>query len=422
MKTKTLGEKIKQERGKKKLSLRKFAETLGISAAYQVDIEKDRRQPNEELLQKAADLLDIPISEFDEFMPSLPRPVKEWIGKNPLIGKVIELLNRASSPEDTIKQFERSLSKSTVRKYPIAIYESELQSIGLDSASWETETGGDLFGIWGDIPVVYFASKAGPKAQRDHAHFRLDIEYLIHLSIVLEKDWGLRYFGDWHSHHSLGLNSPSNGDKKRIVSVADKNHFDEMAEFIITFDTSGIDMKRKIKINPYLYLDLPSSRLTDAIVIVVKGISPVRSALLAASSLPEQQLDSYGSFPIENLSIPREPIGRVSGADGNSVAQFSERLVNKIATELATISHGNIEIYHKSFGYVLVVPVNDKEYVAFAHDKTWPHYMLQADWINRRNGSITEIDINTDGISLLNLSEIKKMFVDIKNIRAEIEK
>ena len=106
--------------------------------------------------------------------------------------------------------------------------------MALESAAWKTETGGDLFGTWGDIPIIYLASQAGPQAKREATHFRLDVDYLITLSVMLEQDWGLRYFGDWHSHHQLGLHKPSSGDQRRITNLAAKNNFDQMAEFITT--------------------------------------------------------------------------------------------------------------------------------------------------------------------------------------------
>ena len=77
---------------------------------------------------------------------------------------------------------ERAASPDPPHRFPMAIYESELQAIGQESASWDSETGGDLFGIWGEIPVVYLATKSGPNSVRDQAHFRLDVQYLIKLS------------------------------------------------------------------------------------------------------------------------------------------------------------------------------------------------------------------------------------------------
>src|SRR6266705_1526205 len=119
MSAKTLGKRIKLEREKKRISLRKFAEMLGISAAYLVDIEKDRRPPTEELLQKTADLLDIPVATFDEFSPDVPKAVKDWLDKNPLLGKVMSLL-RKGSPDETLAKFEKAIVRPRQRKFTIS--------------------------------------------------------------------------------------------------------------------------------------------------------------------------------------------------------------------------------------------------------------------------------------------------------------
>jgi hypothetical protein len=53
----------------------------------------------------------------------------------------------------------------------VVIWESELRAIAAESAAWTVETGGDLFGRWQGDPAVFLATKAGPNAQRDNAHF-----------------------------------------------------------------------------------------------------------------------------------------------------------------------------------------------------------------------------------------------------------
>src|SRR5205807_2312290 len=85
----------------------------------------------------------------------------------------------------------------------------EIRLIAEESARWEIETGGDLFGLWSASPTLHLATRAGPAAVRDAAHFRLDVEYLRTLSAVLGDEWGLEYFGDWHSHHRLRFTAPS---------------------------------------------------------------------------------------------------------------------------------------------------------------------------------------------------------------------
>lgn len=303
------------------------------------------------------------------------------------------------------------VTKQSARTFPIAIYESELQAIGQDSVSWETETGGDLFGLWADIPIIFLASRAGPKAQRDHAHFGLDIDYLIDLSEVLQRDWGLRYFGDWHSHHRLGLERPSGGDQRRIASVAAKNDFGEMAEFIVTFAGQNRN-KQQIKINPYAYMDLPSLELTDASLVVLREMSPVRSALMANSALPEQELGLYSSFSLDDLTIPAAKTDHHDLAKGISAHLISEKLLERTVAELTTVASGAPEIYRESFGYIIAVPANRHQYVGLAFSDNWPHELLQIDWIDRSSGATEEVMSGPDTVFLKDASDLKMIFLD----------
>jgi transcriptional regulator with XRE-family HTH domain len=418
----TIGSKIKQERENKKITLRKFASQLGISAGYLVDIEKNRRLPSKKILQKAADLLELPTSTFDEFSPEIPKPVKSWIKKHPLIERILRVVGKAPFPEKLIENLERTsgLSKDyKSTRTTIAIYESELQAVGLDSASWDTETGGDLFGIWGDIPVIYLATRSGPNSIRDHAHFRLDVDYLIKLSTELQNHWGLRYFGDWHSHHRLGLEKPSSGDQSRIERLAAKNNFRDMAELIITF-SSAYAKNRNIDVHCYAYQDLPLHNISEAMLIVLKGTSPIREALIASSLLPEQQLSTFSSFSIDRIVIPNEPLGRVPGCEGSPIEQISEKILDRALLELAKVSSDKMELHKTSFGLVIVMPVNKTEHVAFAVDKKWPHKLLQVDWMDRSNGTSEEILLDIGAASLLNVQEFKNIFLTAKKQKQKV--
>jgi hypothetical protein len=132
----------------------------------------------------------------------------------------------------------------------VVIWESELRAIAAETSAWTVETGGDLFGRWLDTPIIFLATKAGPKAQRDNAHFRLDVDYLREISGPLALQWALRYFGDWHSHHRLGLDAPSSGDRRRIRQVAGRNQFRAMLEIIVT--TEGSQSEPVVRIHPWL--------------------------------------------------------------------------------------------------------------------------------------------------------------------------
>lgn len=417
MASRTFGEHLRELREGHGVSLRKFARKLGISAPFLVDLEKDRRKPKPRLLQKIADELDIPISTFEEFSPGLPKAVREWAENEPVLGKALKLLTKLADPNEALSVLERGTSAPTPPRFAMAIYESELQAIGLESSSWDTETGGDLFGTWGEIPIVYLATKSGPNSVRDQAHFRLDVDYLIKLSLQLEQDWGLRYFGDWHSHHRLGLQTPSGGDRARIQRLASKNSFQEMAEFIVTFSPS-YDADKVIHIHPYAYLQLPSERTTDVVPIVLTGTSPVRDALSRGGSLPEQHLAAFSSFPLDRVVVPREPLPRVPGHTGPVSQPISDRVIRRGIAELETIASGRVEMHETPFGYVLVVPVTEADHVAFAIDGSWPHRTLQVDWMDRNAGTTEELPIAIETASMVNIADVVGVFQAAKQSKS----
>jgi len=411
-----IGEKIKTERIKKKISLRELSRKLEISAAYLVDIEKGRRPPNYELLQKISDLLDIPISTLNKYNLEMPRHIRDWIEKHPFFSRLFKFALKQQDPFKTIEELETVLPVAQQVTFA-AIYESELQAMGLESSSWETETGGDLFGVWQDIPIIYLATRAGQKAIRDSTHFRLDVDYLIKISSELSNEWGLRYFGDWHSHHKLGLNSPSAGDRDRIKRLAEKNNFGEMIEFVTTFSNES-RKDRIVQVHPFVYKNFPAANPSGLSLIVLKGLSPVREALMIRKRMPEQRLDSYSIFQIEKIKVPEEQLGRVSGNEGSPQKIISDKVLLNSGIEFRRVSSKDIEIHQTSFGHILAVPVEDEQYVAFAVDSNWPHKVLQVDWIDRKTGKTTELDIKDAGLSLVNLDKVIQCYKSVKESRS----
>jgi len=409
-----IGEKIKKERLKRKISLRGFARKLEISAAYLVDIEKGRRLPNHELLQKIADLLDVSLPTLNRYNLEMPKHVKTWIEKHPLFSKLFSFVLKQTDPVKAIEELEGVPARTIPQSTFLAIYESELQAIALETSSWKVETGGDLFGIWGDIPIIYLATRVGPKAIRSDARFRLDVDYLVKISFDLNNEWGLRYFGDWHSHHKLGLHSPSSGDRNRIKRLAEKNSFSGMAEFITSFATDS-KKDRIVQIHPFSYRDFPEANPVDSLLIVLKGLSPVREVLIRRKLMPAQHLETYSMFQIDKIKIPEEPLGRVIGGEGNQQKLISERLILNAGAEFKHISSKDIEMHKTSFGHVFVVPTTDEQYIAFAVDGQWPHKILQVDRMDRKIGQSVELDVNVESLSLLDLDGIIKCYKIIRD-------
>jgi hypothetical protein len=70
---------------------------------------------------------------------------------------------------------------------------------------------------------------------------------------------------------------------------------------------------------------------------------------------------------------------------------------------------------------VIVAPVDDKQSVAFAIDKAWPHGLLQVDWIDRKSGRTEEIAIAVADVSLLKTEKLKSIYFDAKNSKIAAE-
>jgi transcriptional regulator with XRE-family HTH domain len=61
---KTLGQRIRELREERDLSLRELAKKLGVSAAFLSDVELDRRHPSDRVLVKVAQLLNTSVDEL----------------------------------------------------------------------------------------------------------------------------------------------------------------------------------------------------------------------------------------------------------------------------------------------------------------------------------------------------------------------
>ncbi len=108
------------------------------------------------------------------------------------------------------------------------IYRSEMDYISRCIHDYPNiETGGQLFGFVTEYgaPVVCYAIGPGPRANHQPAQFNQDTEYLQNTYNELNRRYGLRYIGEWHSHHQLGLAKPSGGDTQTVVYGIKRRNF-----------------------------------------------------------------------------------------------------------------------------------------------------------------------------------------------------
>lgn len=153
----------------------------------------------------------------------------------------------------------------------IIIYKSELDYLSkciLESP--RIETGGNLFGLWTPfgIPLIHYVVGPGPKAVHDPTHFRQDFDFLDRNADYLVKEHALHHIGSWHSHHSLGLAEPSDGDTESTLSGMRKCN---LASFILLI---GNYRRGKSAVNAFRYYN--NGDCTKLRWVVLEGDSPYR--------------------------------------------------------------------------------------------------------------------------------------------------
>jgi transcriptional regulator with XRE-family HTH domain len=392
-----LGEIIKQKRLARSWSLKKLGAEIGVTPAYVGDLEANRRLPSADLIQRLSLALDIPKSELAAVDSRLSPDLREWIEERPGLITLLRSLRTSPQADMLIQRIARLLKR---RQPPepargfLVTWESELRAIAAEASAWSIETGGDLFGRWHDVPTILLATKAGPHAQRNNAHFRLDVEYLRQLSETLAADWALRYFGDWHSHHRLGLSAPSGGDQRRIVSIAGRNQFLGMTEMIVTLE--GTSDEPTIRIHPWLYDFSSENRGPFPLrVKVLPGISPIRQALMARRVLPEQEFYSWEKVSWNRIRTGSDTTPGILEPTRDVDNTTRERALAQLAEALQEASRSPVEQHSTGFGCVLVAKLNEPHYLAFALAAPWPMRVLEVHRLNRDTGTTEPIKAPT---------------------------
>lgn len=389
-----LGDLIRKKRLARDWSLRRLGDEIGVTAAYVGDIEANRRSPSPELKLRIASVLNIGAEDLEAADSRLSTDLREWIDERPQLVSALRSLKATPEAEMLIQRLARFLN----RRFPpktargiLVTWESELRAIAAEASAWSIETGGDLFGRWHDIPTLLLATKAGPNAQRNNAHFRLDVDYLRQLSETFATDWALRYFGDWHSHHRLGLSSPSGGDQKRIRSLAARNEFPGMAEIIVTLEDTRNDPT--IRIHPWVYDvsggDFGPQPLT---LKVLPGISPIRQVLLARRALPEQDFLAWEKIPLQRIRIGSDAAAPALEPSVDVDLVTREKTLSQLADALSEVSGSPVERHSTGFGTVLVAKLHRTHYLGFALAAAWPMNVLEVHRLNRADGSAEPVD------------------------------
>ena len=106
----TLGERIRELREAKDLSLREFAKKLGgLSAAFLSDVELGRRHPSDAKLAGMARVLDTTVDELKQYDSRPPvEEMKRLSSKDPAFGFAFrKLVDKDVSPQDLMKFLDK---------------------------------------------------------------------------------------------------------------------------------------------------------------------------------------------------------------------------------------------------------------------------------------------------------------------------
>jgi hypothetical protein len=168
-------------------------------------------------------------------------------------------------------------------EFKTLIYKGELNRI----AGWveeypDMETGGQLFGFWTEsgFPMIQVVLGPGAKSKHTPVSFHQHGEYLKETGEYLNRQYGLQHIGEWHSHHSLSLNTPSDGDSRTMWQALARRNLSRSLLCIANIYPSPITNRKEriIKVNCFLYTQSRPSYQIGAWVVLqgVSGESPLR--------------------------------------------------------------------------------------------------------------------------------------------------
>ncbi len=189
---------------------------------------------------------------------------------------------------------------------PVAfIYRSELDYISRCVLDYPNiETGGQLFGFWTSqgAPVVLYAIGPGRNANHQHAFFNQDIPYLETIGNELVERYALQHIGEWHSHHQLGLASPSGHDAQTMFNGLRNIPQRRLLLCICNYRNGAAT------VNPYTFHEEHMTWYEDARWIVKEMDSPFRkladTALASKLVHPRTQVAVHGDHRIVPQSRP----------------------------------------------------------------------------------------------------------------------
>ena len=191
------------------------------------------------------------------------------------------------------------------------------------------------------------------------------------------------------------------GEIRREIEQGDFQ-FDSALE-----DTRGEPI---IRIHPWIY-DLSGENSAPLLlrVRVLPGLSPIRQALLARRTLPEQDLHVWEKISLQRIRLGSETTPPTVEPTSDVDSATRERALAQLAEALEKESASAVEHHTTGFGCILVAKLAEPYYLAFALGSAWPMPILEVHRMNRADGS-TESIKNLPSLTAPNVPAILEVF------------
>lgn len=93
-----------------RMTLRKFAEKIEVSAAYVSDLEHDRRRPSDDVLHRIAKELrhvGATFEQLDKLNSRLEPDLQQWLSATPAVRQMLREVKRSGrDPREILKELE----------------------------------------------------------------------------------------------------------------------------------------------------------------------------------------------------------------------------------------------------------------------------------------------------------------------------
>lgn len=244
-------------------------------------------------------------------------------------------------------------------RFKTVIHAGELDRI----AAWvaghpDRETGGELFGFWthSGAPVVQLASGPGPNARHEAAAFFQDREYLVAVGEVLRDRHGLQHIGEWHSHHSLGLDRPSAGDRGDEGTVRRALRRYGFPRFVLGIANTPkpkrqgfgkINKTIEVTLNGFVFTD-GEPGYGDCAFVVLPGESPIRTDLSTHELFPEPPTRS-ASWHVRRTTLAWPAAHERSAPDAAPPGWYSvgdgPKLLRSLLDRVSDVIHCDVKMF-----------------------------------------------------------------------------